>query len=140
MGRALRLGLNKKAFLLIEASLSAVVIAVGLIFISRGISNSLYSLSRIRETDAAIRVAESALIQQEMYLQVAGKLSLNEPSFKSDLEGFGVKESDEKISLSDYGFGDESFRAVELAMREEKRESSLLRLWVVWPDEWFLEQ
>ena len=52
---------HRQGFLLLEATLTTVVIAVGLVFISRGMGASLKALSALQQYDRLLRLAESQL-------------------------------------------------------------------------------
>ena len=52
---------HRQGVLLLEATLTTVVIAVGLVFISRGMGASLKALSALQQYDRLLRLAESQL-------------------------------------------------------------------------------
>jgi hypothetical protein len=70
MRRPARLG-SRRGLLLVEAVLSAVVIAAGLVFINRALGGQLAALRRVEETDAALALARGKLLELES-LRLAG--------------------------------------------------------------------
>lgn len=56
---------SQQGLLLVEAILSAVIIGVGLVFITRGLAGQLASLHAVREYDALLDLAEGKLAELE---------------------------------------------------------------------------
>ena len=56
---------SRRGVLLVEAVLSAVVIAVGLVFISRGLASQLRALQTIEEYDVLLSLARGKLLELE---------------------------------------------------------------------------
>ncbi|MBI3997146.1 MAG: hypothetical protein HY352_05755 [Candidatus Omnitrophica bacterium] len=56
---------SSQGLLLVEAVLSAVVIAVGLVFISRGLANQLKTLQRLEQYDGLLSLAREKLLELE---------------------------------------------------------------------------
>ena len=73
MRRQDKLG-SRQGLLLVEAVLSAVVIATGLVFISRALGGQLGALRRLEEADATLALARGKLLELES-LRAAGVAS-----------------------------------------------------------------
>ena len=56
---------SQQGVLLVEAVLSAVVIAVGLVFIARGLSSPLHALRTVEEYDVLLSLAHGKLLELE---------------------------------------------------------------------------
>ena len=66
---------SQRGLLLVEAVLSAVVIAVGLVFISRGLGSQLKALRSLEEYDTLVSLAHGKLLELEGKRFAGGHLS-----------------------------------------------------------------
>ena len=77
---------SARGVLLVEAALSAVVIGVGLVFISQGLSNQLKALTSIEEASVRSALAERRLVELDAE-RLAGVPLPPEPSGRFDEPG-----------------------------------------------------
>ncbi len=128
-------GLGRQAFLLVEATLAAAVIAVGLVFISRGISGSLKALAVIQQDDQLLHAAQSTLNTLEAHLQRFHTLP---PSDDRDL-GYRWHVSIQPVPVpADIAPG--AFRAVTLTVSPAEKPTPTISLQTLWPSSWFSDQ
>ena len=125
-------GLGRHAFLLVEATLAAAVIAVGLVFISRGISGSLKALTIIQQDDQLLHAAESTLNLLETHLPRFHTLPI------SDERELGYRWH---VSIQPVPAPAEitpgAFRAVTLTVSPAKTPTPTISLHTIWPSSWF---
>lgn len=139
MRRQDRLG-SRRGLLLVEAVLSAVVIATGLVFVSRALGGQLAALRRIEETDAMLTLARGKLLELES-LHLAG----SPPAAR---EGpFDEPSADYRWALdtelrADAAQKDGSPAAAEAALtvgRGDPPAAAAVTLTAVWPSAWASE-
>ena len=124
---------NRRAFLLVEATLTAVVIAVGLVFISRGLSESLRIVSRLQESDRLLRIAESTLSELEIRDQhqplatSQGSCEPPDDQYQWSLAISPVQSTDPSL---------QTFRAVILTVHRADLPTPAAQLSVLWPGKW----
>ena len=130
---------NTRAFLLLEATLTAVVIAVGLVFISRSLSNSLKALARIQQVDRLLRLAESALSDLEAEVQQFGTLPSDAGTFEPPDERYRWQIASESVQHPLGDLPTEVFRAVTLTVSPVDRAVPTVRVHTIWPASWLAE-
>ena len=132
---------RQAAFLLIEAGLAAVAIAVGLVAITRGLGSSLATLASLQRRDAFLSVAESTLQQLRAEAQQNPSLLSNHhhgtcESVSSDCEweltsvSFNPPELDAPAN---------ALQLVTLTVRRSQGPSSSVSVRMVWPGNWLTE-
>ena len=129
---------SQSGLLLVEAVLSAVVIAVGLVSISRSLTGPLRALRRMQETERLLSVAEATLAELE-------QRGLLQQPFPSQPEGT-VEEAQWSIERKDVPLGFE--RAGELlgtrvtltVKLSDATASSPVRVIAIWPARWIPSQ
>ena len=138
MRRPARLG-SRRGLLLLEAVLSAVVIAVGLVFINRALGGQLGALRRIEEADATLALARGTLLEWES-LRLAGLPPADrEGAFDDPFAGYRWRLSTEP--RADVTKADGTVAAADAAMTVERERppASSTTLTAVWPIEWASE-
>jgi len=127
-----------EAFLLVEATLTVVVIAVGLVFISRGMSGSLKALSTLQHTHRLLVLAESTRSELETIAQQApGSISLN-GSFDppNDQYQWTMQQVPAQWESSDLGAG---MWSVMLTVSRANGTPPRVRLHTIWPADWIVQ-
>src|SRR3990167_686485 len=74
---------NNRGFLLVEATLTAVVIGVGLVFISRGLATNVKQLSTLQQYDRLLQLADTTLTELETQAQQAPPLTARAGEYES---------------------------------------------------------
>jgi len=137
---------SQRGLLLVEAGLCAVVIAVGLVFISRGLANQLKALRTVDEYETLLSLAHGKLSELEAQ-RLAG---IPQPPGRP--EG-SFEMADETSSTSEYQWsvaavrredldvdtdGRPLFSNVTLTVRrqDDERRSSAVSLFAIWPTAW----
>ena len=137
---------SQRGLLLVEAGLCAVVIAVGLVFISRGLANQLKALRTVDEYETLLSLAHGKLSELEAQ-RLAG---IPQPPGRP--EG-SFEMADEASSTSEYQWsvaavrredldvdkeGRPIFSHITLTVRREgdDRRSSAVSLSAIWPTAW----
>ena len=128
---------SSRGFLLVEAVLSAVVIAVGLVFISRGLSSPLRAIRTVEEYDVLLALARGKLLELE------GEQIFGFPA-PADLTGaFEEPSRDYRWIITAQPRGDMSDPAgkpltsdVSLTVARERAPTSVVRLGAIWHSEW----
>ena len=134
------LNLRQRGFLLAEAMLTAVVIAVGLIFISRGIAGSLQVLSRLQQTETFLRLADSALNRLETQAQRFHLSPRLEGLFDPPDESYQWTLTTEPMQLGLAGIHDDAFRAVTLTVHRLEAPQPAVRVKTIWPASWITSE
>jgi len=119
-----------------------VVIAVGLVFISRGLSNQLSALRAQEDYEALASLARQALIEIEA-LQTAPEMSVSVTplrigAFEAPYEHYEWEFSTSLMDANEVGEDADGPLAtrVMVAVRRVDRPSPVVRLSAVWPREW----
>ena len=128
-----------RGFLLVEAVLATLVIAVGLVFISRGISGSLNALSMLRQRTLLLRLAESTLTELKTEAQQIPTASPREGDFGEPNSGYRWALTIRPLQGSPADVSAEAFRAVSLTVSRIDQPTALIRLHALWPLEWVAE-
>jgi hypothetical protein len=139
MDRPARLRSSLRGLLLVEATLATVVIAVGLVFISRGIAGSLKALSRIQELDRLLQLAESTFCEVEAHAQAVQPVSLGTGIFPQPSDRYGWTLSIDPVPATFSGVDPQAFRSVILTVSRSTTTTPSVRLQSVWPIEWIAE-
>ena len=135
---------SRRGLLLVEAVLSAVVIAAGLVFISRGLGSQLQALRRVEDYDTLLTLARNKLLELE------GE-HLARPPHASALSGaFPAPYQDYRWAVTatprqgPHDLIDHEERPltsdVTLTVSRSATASAALQLHAVWPSEWLLQQ
>jgi hypothetical protein len=133
---------SRQGLLLVEASLSAVIIAVGLVFIARGLSTQLKALRTIEAYGGLTAAAESQLFALESVGMFAPPLPANRGGLTLPEQGafaplIEVRPRPELIDAA----GQELLSDLIVTVEEAGRPSSRTRLHSIWatgnlPEEW----
>ena len=128
---------SRQGLLLVEAVLAAVVIAVGLTLISRGLASQLKAVRTIEEQQALLSLAHGTLLGLEARLSGGGVLSSGaEGGFEAPNDPY--RWSVEMGSRSDEvdAQGEPLASDVFVTVRKDAPASGAVTLGVVWPQEW----
>ncbi len=127
-----------QGFLLIEATLTIVVIAVSLVLISRGVSGSLKALATIQYDDRMLRLAESTLQEVETTAQqvpaslpLSGTLNPPDAAYQWTLTALPTVLVPEELSGT--------LRSMTLTVNRGTASAPVVRLNTVWPIEWIAQ-
>ena len=122
--------------LLVEAILSSIAIAVGLVFISRGLSSQLKALRTVEEYETLLSLAGRKLTEFETQRSLPANLT---GTFQDPFEAYGWTAT---ATLRD-GPDDPQDQAgnpligdLIVAVQRDTPPSSAVRLRAVWPREW----
>ncbi len=123
---------SQQGFLLVEAVLSAVVIAVGLTFVSRGLSNQLRALQTVGEYDTLLSLARGKLLELE------GARLFRTPSSEARREGvfqepYQAYRWTVTATLRKEENGETPTSSVVLTVQRSHGPSFLVRLSAIWP-------
>ncbi len=131
---------SQRGFLLVEAALSAIVVAVGLVFVSRALSSELKALQVVEESSTVSPLADATLRAMSSLVQ-SGRTpgAKRDGAFESPNAGYRWSMSAQPLEAGDapprYGMITLTIRRV----RDEALVSSTRALWPVEfiPAEWF---
>jgi hypothetical protein len=116
--------------------LAAVVIAVGLVFITRGFSSQLKALQTVQAYETLIMLARTRLLALEAE-RVARPIAepLREGAFDAPYQQY-------RWSITTQPLEDEGapYREMILTVRRGEDSSSTVRLSSIWPTEWILDE
>ena len=130
---------SARGLLLVEAILSAVAIAVGLVVISRGLASPLRALQAIEGYDALLAPAHSALIELETahIFGVAGAMMRSGALSGSSAYGWAVAGSPRE-GPQDLKATDGRALTSDITLTVDQRTASPLSVSVqaVWPSDW----
>ncbi len=132
----LGLPLGRRGFLLVEATLTAVVIAIGAVIISRGIAGSLRAVSTIQRYDQLLRLAESTLQQREAEAQHGHLVSVLTGTFDPPDEGYQWSLIIEPAPVNVDTLAADGLRVITLQVSRVNTAASLISLQTLWPKEW----
>lgn len=125
---------RRRGFLLVEAMLTALVIAVGLVFISRGVGGSLKALASLQEYDRLIRVAESRLHELESLAQLQQAVEVRDGAFEPPDERYGWSITVEPFPVAELADG--ALCLVTLRVSPLDDPHPMVRVQTVWPSTW----
>ena len=142
LGRCPRLaGGASQGVLLIEAVLAATVIAVGLVFISRGLASQLRTIRTVEEYQTLLSLAQGRLVEWEGELLVGRPLppglagQFDEP-YQAYQWSIATEARDD---LPDQD-GRPLAGQLVLTVQRNTPPATTVTLWTVWPLEWFPSQ
>ncbi len=125
---------GSRGFLLVEATLTAVVIGVGLVFISRSLAGNLKQLSTIQQYDRLLQLAESTLAEVEVQAQHAPPLTARAGEYESPNEAYAWTLEMNPLALQ--GLAPQSMTEVVLTVSRRDERPPVIRLHTVWPTVW----
>ena len=139
---------SQRGLLLVEAVLSAVVIGVGLSFITRGLASQLRALHTVEEYDTLLNLARSTLQELEAngLLDSRRKVPANghglfeqphaqDGTLRTYAWDLKVTSREAPEDLKDSA-GESLTSDVVLTVQRHDRPSSTVRLTAVWPSTW----
>ncbi|GEM_PF-2152973 len=135
MKRLVRLS-SQRGLLLVEAVLSAVVIATGLVFITRGLASQLRALRTLEEYETLMSLGQNKLLELE------GRKLFAHPLTSADQRGtFGdpYRTYQWMLSLGTIltdANGQAFARAIELRVERNDRSSASVFFAIPWPMQW----
>ncbi|MBI2093739.1 MAG: hypothetical protein HYT88_03340 [Candidatus Omnitrophica bacterium] len=133
---------STQGLLLVEAVLSAVVIAVGLVFIGRSFSSQLRAISTIEEYEMLLELARGKLLELETK-RVARPIPSEESysgNFPAPHEAYGWEVSAQlREDLADEA-GEVWAGEVTLLVQRLQGNSKQIRLQSIWPVTWIPEE
>lgn len=123
--------------LLVEATISAVVIAVGLAMISRGLSSQLTALRRIEEAETLLSLARATLLELEGE-RSAGRVpsGAREGTFQEPTSMYRWTIAVRPQEAAEGAMWSE----VTVSVQRHDRPSARVQLFAVWPTEWVPEE
>ena len=129
---------SRRGLLLVEAILASIVIAVGLVFISRGLSNQLKVLQSIEDYDVLTSLAQNKLLELE------GKRFAGRPLTEQDREGAFEPPYDRYRWMmaavareTPAGMdGKPTAKNIAITVQRSDRPSSTATLSAIWPSAW----
>lgn len=140
---------SQRGLLLVEAGLCAVVIAVGLVFISRGLTNQLKALRTVDEYETLLSLAHGKLSELEAQRLRPGGIppppERPEGSFESEYEWTVAAVRREDLDVNEDGrplFSNITLTVrsapvgQETAMGRSEPRSSTVSLSAIWPTDW----
>ena len=127
---------SRQGLLLVEAVLAAVVIAVGLVFISRGLSSQLKAVQAIDEQQTLLALAHETLLGLESRLAAGQTLAPRlEGGFEAPDESYRWSVTVEPRSDQTDALGTPLAGDVFVTVQGE-RSPAAVTLGAVWPKEW----
>ena len=139
MTRLDTLPFNPRGFLLIEAALTAVIIAVGLVLIMRGLGGSLAALARLQQREVLVRLAESTMNQRETEAQQFGVAPSQDVSCDAPFERYHWTLSAERVRGAPGGVSPDDVRLVTVTVAHAGKPNGLVQLQAIWPKDWIKE-
>ena len=127
---------KRQAFLLVEASLTAAVIVVGVVFVSRGMASSLHAFSRLQEIGPALRCAQTFLNELEAMAQQAGAVSAREGACGQSSPDDSWALTTQPLPADIVEVSPEAFWVVTVTVSRQGSPRSLARLETIWPRQW----
>lgn len=128
---------SSPGFLLVEAIVSAVVIAVALSFISRGLSSQLRVLGRLEEYQTVLRLAHGKMLELEGVLVPGGSLETGLRGTFEDPHDAYQWEITTEPRQDLLGEDDVQLASdITLTVTHTQRSSPSVRLGAVWLREW----
>ena len=127
---------SSPGLLLVEAGLSAVVIAVGLAFISRGLASHLRAIRTIEEQQVLLSLAHGTLLALEAEL-ASGRPAPTELAGTFEAPYAAYRWQAAVAAREDVADADGNPLASDVTVTVERQEpTASLRLGAVWPREW----
>ena len=132
-----RVARSWQGFLLVEAVLSAVVIAVGLIFISRGMGSQLRALQALEARDTLLALAQEKFAEVEGH-RLSGDARPGQAGgiFEPPADGYTwTFRASPRQDLLDQA-GAPTASDVTLTVASQAHPASSVRLATIWPNDW----
>ncbi|MBI3312401.1 MAG: hypothetical protein HYZ88_02630 [Candidatus Omnitrophica bacterium] len=130
--------------MLVEATLTAVIIAVGLVLISRGIGGSLNALARLQAYDHLLQLAESKLSDLEIEAQQfhalaqrSGTFDAPDAAVPAGMQGDQWTLEIRRVQIAD--LPPDAVNRVTLTVRSSNAKSPTVTLATFWPSDWLVE-
>jgi hypothetical protein len=125
---------SQRGLLLVEAVISAVIIAVGLVSITRGLSSQLKALQSVGDYAVMTRLAHGMLTEVERSVQAgqppqrarAGTFEPPDAVYEWSLEARVPEDQTTAVPVT----------VVTLSVRRADRSSGAVSVRAVWPSEW----
>lgn len=130
-----------KGFLLIEAIVSAVVIAVGIAFVNRGLSSQLKAIRTVEEYETLLSLARDKVSEFEgQRLFGIPPPSNLEDAFEEPSKGYRWVMTFRPRPDMTNEEGEPLFADVSLDVRAEGRPSSTITLGAIWSADWLAQE
>lgn len=127
---------GRQAFLLVEATLTAVVIAGGLVLITRGIGGSLRAVSTLQQYDRLLSVAEALWNTLETEARQGEAMSPRDGTVEEAGTRYHWRLEIQPAEFPSEEALAEDFRTVALLVNREGARSPVVRLTTLWPQDW----
>ena len=127
---------SQRGVLLVEAILSTVVMAVGLVMISRGLSTHLKALQTLEQYDTMMTLARERLIDLEAEQRAHRIDPLREGVFADPYANYRWTLTNVRIDQRE----EPQYEEVILTVRRTDKPSSLVQVPAVWPVKWIPEE
>ncbi|GEM_PF-3494057 len=128
----------RRAFLLIEATITAAVIGIGLVVVSRGIGGSLKALAVLQQYDRLVRLADSQLTYLEAQAQHAPLMLPAGGTFEAPETAYQWSLTRQSVSVSPQELAD-TLVTMTLTVSRANTPNPVARLTTVWPVEWLAQ-
>ncbi len=123
---------TQRGLLLVEAILCAVVIAVGLVAVTRGLSSQLSAARGIEDRDRMLALARNVLAEQERRLWSGSPIGSG-PETAFDDPDADYAWTIRAVPLESAGEGAIEVSRVEVSVKRRKGSGAPVRLWTLWP-------
>ena len=131
---------SRQGLLLLEAVLAAVVIAVGLVFISRGLASQLKAVRTIDEQQTLLALAHGTLLSLEARLAAGHILDQSpEGGFEAPYQSYRWSATMEPRTDQTDALGSPLAGDVFVTVQRENPPASAVTLGAVWPNEWLAQ-
>ena len=128
---------HREAFLLVEAIMTIVVIAVGLVFITQGLGGSLKALAALTRYDRLLRLAESQLDQLQAEVQQFHLLASREGEFETPDQDYRWSVSLAPVQSEDMPESTAAVMcSVTVTVSHAADPSPAVRIQSLWPASW----
>ncbi len=131
---------SQRGLLLVEAVLSAVVIAVGLVFISRALGGQLGAIHRLEASDARLALVRSKLLEWESLCLAGLPLQDRAGAFPEPFADYRwVLGTTPRADVTKKD-GTVAAAAASITVERAEQPGSSLTLTAIWPDTWAPQQ
>lgn len=127
---------NRRAFLLVEATLTATIIAVGLVFVSRAIASNLQALSRLQAYHRLLRLADQQLELLELEAQQLRPLATLQHTFPDPDAAYQWTVTTKAYPTTADGLPIGSVCSVVLSVSLADQPKPQVQLSTLWPASW----
>ena len=125
---------NNRGFLLVEATLTAVVIGVGLVFISRGLATNVKQLSTLQQYDRLLQLADTTFTELEAQAQQTPPLTTLAGEYASPNEAYQWALEAHLFDVE--GLQPQTMEQVSVTVSRRDSRPPVVRLRTVWPSAW----